>query len=146
MSDFGIKVTRPDKDVSSTTIRDFTIHSDYNILKIAKEGSGEFDMGAGSKGYPCITDTVSISHNLGYKPQVLFYFLHPDTAKWQISPGRIDDTDWNISATTEHTSDNNVNIIVEAFYNDFLEEWPDLEGVLYKYYILVEPREDAWYE
>jgi hypothetical protein len=141
MSNFGIKVTRPGKGVSSTTIRDFTIHSDYNILKIAEEGSGTASLNVGW--------SANINHNLGYKPQVFFYFEHPSITRWIKAPGGADENTTGGSAVYRITGwyeNTTVNRTVLSLEYDPTAGPAGPVSVKYKYYILIEPRKDAWYE
>jgi hypothetical protein len=141
MSDFGIKVTRPGKGVSSTDIRDFTIHSDYNILKIAEEGSGTASLNNDW--------ATTINHGLGYKPIVFFNFEHPGISRWIMAPGGADhfttggSTTYRVTGWFINTNVNNVTLNLE--YDPVLGPAGPL-SVKYKYYIMIEPREDAWYD
>lgn len=64
----GIKVSKPTKNISSTDIRDFILHSDYPMFKIHTISSGSITINAGES-----TGTTTISHNLGYVPAFLVY-------------------------------------------------------------------------
>lgn len=64
----GIKVTKATKDISSTDIRDFILHSDYPMFKIDTVSSGSITINAGAS-----NGTTTISHNLGYVPAFLVY-------------------------------------------------------------------------
>jgi hypothetical protein len=137
----GLKVSKPGKAVASTDPRDFTLHSQYNIPKIATEGSGTISINNVT-----YLNSVNITHNLGYKPQVLLYMQHPATDIWFLSPGKFDssydDSTYSISITSSHV---NVNTIRFEFGVDNLApSYP--VTIPYKYFILVEPREDAWYD
>ena len=141
----GIKVTKPGKDVSSTSPRDFTIHSEYNLLKIAEEGTGEFTFAD-----PVWGDSVNIDHNLGYNPIVWYFYYHPTHAKWFIGPSRANSptydvfTGWNLTADISNPSVNRVTLEIAAWDND--DDFDSFGPIPYKYFILIEPRKDAWYE
>jgi hypothetical protein len=128
-----IKVTKPNKDIESTSPRDFTIHSDYNMLKIAKEGSGDFDSGS-----------VDITHSLGYKPIIWLYGYHPELARWYSASTRATGTEWTISWGFSHISNNAIRLQVATYPE--VGSPTALENMYYKYFILIEPRKDAWYE
>jgi len=64
VDDYGIKVSRAGKDISSTDFRDFVIHSNTRSPIIHKTGTGTFGAGGGN---------VTIAHNLGYPPMFFFY-------------------------------------------------------------------------
>ena len=138
----GIKVTKPGKDASSTDPRDFTIHSEYNILKIAQEKLDSHTFDSLPQEW-----FKTISHNLGYKPVVLFYLEHPGSGEWALSPAVLEykypaeDFDNYISFTYSHLTDNSIQLHVSVS-----TEAPTPFVFRYKYYILVEPRKDAWYE
>jgi len=141
----GIKVSKPDKDASSTNPRDFTIHSQYNIFKIAEEGGGTATISVGDSGWDS-----TITHNLGYKPLVYFYFEHHELERWILAPGGIDhfttggeDIEDRVTGWAVNDDINNT-----TFYLEYLpEESPIVDTLIrYKYYIMIEPREDAWYE
>ena len=139
----GIKVSKPGKDVSSTDPKDFTLHSQYNILKVVKEGSGTASIGDTT--YEWSSD---ITHDLGYRPQMFFYFQHPQTERWIWTPGVADtnsvgaSVDREISGAISHVSVDVVRMTLQS--TPWAPSFPI--SVKYKYFILVEPREDAWYE
>lgn len=141
----GLRFTKPGKDISSTDPRDFTIHSDYNILKIAEEGYGEFTFVNPSWG-----DSVEINHNLGYNPIVWFYYYHPSHSKWFLGPSRansptyLSGTGWNLTADITNPTENKVMLEMAAWDNTLA--FVSFGPVPYKYFILIEPRKDAWYE
>ena len=141
----GIKVSKPGKDASSTDPRDFTLHSQYNIFKIAEEGGGTATIPVGDFGWDS-----TITHNLGYKPQVYFFFEHHIIERWILAPGRADHfttggEDIEDSVTGWYVNDNNNQT---TFFLEYYPEEPPEEDakIRYKYYIMIEPREDAWYE
>ena len=65
--DYGIIVSLPGKDVSSTDMRDFSIRSDMRQLMVHK--TGYFDDSSNG---------AEITHNLGYKPMYWFYVANTD--------------------------------------------------------------------
>ena len=60
--DYGIYISKPGKDVSSTDKRDFAVRSDVRQLMIAKTGYTTTP-----------TNQLIVTHNLGYKPMYFFY-------------------------------------------------------------------------
>jgi len=68
MADIGIKVAKQGKSVTSTDPRDYNFWSKYPILKVDMSGGGTIEVGAGA------TETLTINHNLGYNPIILFYW------------------------------------------------------------------------
>lgn len=73
MSDFGIKTTISGKDISSTDIRDFLLHSEYTMLKYHSNTTGSVVIPISTAGIY----TVDFSHSLGYVPFFLAYASHP---------------------------------------------------------------------
>lgn len=65
---YGIRVSKEGKEVSSTDIRDFILHSDYSMFKIHTVSSGNITINSGVQ-----TGSVDIAHNLGYVPAFLVY-------------------------------------------------------------------------
>ena len=65
---FGAKVVKEGKDVSSTDIRDYILHSEYSMFKISSILTGQIKINAGVQ-----TGSVDINHNLGYVPAFLVY-------------------------------------------------------------------------
>lgn len=140
--DFVIKATKPGYDVTSTDPRDFTIHSAYNMLKIAEEGYGSVTMAnTGDQ------QLVNISHNLGYNPFFRGFY--------QIDDGNIDywfpipglpynaagggGLGYNIGAGYTYPDTNTVRITFDSLGNNELV-------VPYKYYVFIDPYKEAWYE
>ena len=65
MADFGIKISKPGKDVGTAPVQDMVLHSEANCLKIVGTGSVSFTA-AGT------ANTLgTITHNLGFTP---FFF------------------------------------------------------------------------
>ena len=63
----GIKVSKEKHDVKTSTIENTLLDTRYPLQKVFKKDDGYFDIPDGG------TDQVTISHKLGYKPQVLAY-------------------------------------------------------------------------
>lgn len=81
MGDWGAKVTKEGKDISSTTPEDYIFHSLYGSVKTAKEPPDKeyhtVNVPAGGSA------TVTITHNLGFPPLVLLFSeLNPDSGRW----------------------------------------------------------------
>ena len=105
-SDYGIKVSKPGVDISTTDIRDLILHSDYSMFKYNSTLSGDITINSGSQ-----TGTLELTHGLGYVPAFLVYkdnslftpdtIAYADTNKIYItqdlgSPyGKVDQT-WNL--------------------------------------------------
>jgi hypothetical protein len=73
MSDYGVKISLPNKDVSSGNINDFALDSKYDIYKTYILGTGSLTLSTEAS-----TQTnhqiISVPHNLGYKPQCIWYW------------------------------------------------------------------------
>lgn len=63
MGNYGIKVSKPGFDVLTTNDVNLSLKSDFTLLKVAFSGTID----------PSGETWVSITHNLGYKPQFLVY-------------------------------------------------------------------------
>ena len=68
MSDYGMKVTKVGKDIASTDIRDWILHSDYSMFKYNSTLTGSITITAGNS-----TGSLEVTHNLGYVPAFLVY-------------------------------------------------------------------------
>ena len=68
MGDYGIKVAKEGKSVFSTDPRDYNLWSKYKVLKVDMSGGGTIDVAEND------SEIVTINHNLGYNPLVLFYW------------------------------------------------------------------------
>jgi hypothetical protein len=75
VADYGIKVTKPTKDITSTDLRDYTVHSGtrspmIHVVKygqLVSSGGGNFDL--------------TYTNNLSYRP-IFFAFHSADNAKF----------------------------------------------------------------
>ncbi len=139
MSNYGVKISKKGENVRTVTDpRSFVERSNVNMLKIAKEGTGTTNFGSGFE-----YDKV-VTHNLGYKPLVVLFFEHPIIKKWASVPANfIHDEggglETGVSGTAFHQNDDNVVL-------RFVSTSNLARDVTYKYFILIEPRKDAWYE
>lgn len=138
--DYGIKVAKEGKDITSTDPRDYRFHSGINILKIFKEGFGTKSVAHG------VVGTVDVTHNLGYKPMVFSYFKHPSNGHWYSAPCRTYEyggsATWDLMSVMKHTSNNQIQI---RLYDGDPAMPLSPTNVNYKYYILADPRENDWY-
>ena len=80
MENWGAKVTRKGKDITSPIPEDYVVSSAYNTLKITNEVYGEF----------VVSNELAIEevvpHNLGYIPQHRAYFYNSLSGKWFVPP------------------------------------------------------------
>jgi hypothetical protein len=65
--EYGIKISKPTKDVLTCGVKDLLIDTSYPLLKVKATGTGT--LSAPNNG----GDTDTITHNLGYIPRVLVY-------------------------------------------------------------------------
>ena len=78
MADYGIKVSQIGKDITSTNVNDYVIHSGYYIPKT-------YLVGSASLSFANETDThsnktiVTVNHNLGYRPYCTFFWNKNNT-------------------------------------------------------------------
>ena len=148
MANYGMKVSKKGKNVRTVTDpRSFISKSSINILKIAKQGSGTASLIAPDPMDPDANIwTLNVNHNLGYRPIVFFYFEHPEISKWVQTPSRVDfnvDTaSYIISGVAVNQTVNRTQLQLEI--DDMAPSYP--VSVKYKYYVMIEPRQDAWYD
>ena len=117
-----------------------TLDTRFNTLKVKTEYAGTASV------ITQVDYVINVSHNLGYKPFVLFYFKHPDTDKWYLAPAKVDSGSggWVLNGVYQHTDTNTVKF---KLYDNLtgLGEMPSSPtDVEYKYYIFIDPRKDAW--
>jgi len=146
MSRFGIRSSRRDVDARKGEILLQTITSLKNTLKVATSGYGTASVPT-DYGTTGIKWELDITHGLGYKPIILFYYKHPTNDRWHraISYSDINSgASWALYAGYSNTDVNTVKLFM---YDGLLDPMPSTPtNVDYKYYIMVDPRKDAWYE
>lgn len=132
MGNWGVKVSKQNKDISSTTLEDLVVSSAYNTLKIANEVYGE-DLSPGSSFL--VQETVS--HNLGYIPQFRAYFYNSDDDRWFVPPVATDNILCGYSL-------DDTELILSMYTTPFLP--PPTAGVelKWKIYIFADPEVEAW--
>jgi len=88
-NDYGIKVTLPGKDVTSTEPKDYVLNSAYGTVKVYAESP--------SKTYETITVNnnsyadITIAHGLSFVPLfMLFTELKPGSGHWYMGMGYLD--------------------------------------------------------
>lgn len=69
MGDWGIKVTKTGKGVTSTDLRDLLMHSNYSMFKYHLDTTTSMTINAGDT-----SKTVTVAHGLGYVPAFIAYF------------------------------------------------------------------------
>ena len=67
MSNLGIKVSKEGKNALTAGIKDLLLDTSYPLLKVKASGSGTLSISDGT------VDSDTISHNLGYVPNVMVY-------------------------------------------------------------------------
>lgn len=70
-TNYGFKISKPGKDINSTDMRDFSLHSGARSLMVQKVS--ESAMGIGGTGWE-----LTVPHGLSYVPEV-FVFMKPGT-------------------------------------------------------------------
>jgi len=132
MADYGIKITKPGKETSSTDPRDYNLWSKYQILKVAKSGGGTFTATAANNG------KLTINHDLGYNPIVLWLSeltsagtTGPDAGIKDLRGNNQDAFGWRyvVNATDDlnnvhvyHGLDGGATAIYDYFYYFFYDE------------------------
>lgn len=140
--DYGIKVAKKGSNVNSTNPRDYNFHSGINMLKVFREVSGVKSVARG------VVGTIDITHNLGYKPMMFSYFRHPSDGHWYSAPCRTFDygtqpPTWDLMVLMKHLNNNQIQI---RMYDGDPAMPTTPTNINYKYYILADPRQDAWYQ
>jgi len=75
MSNYGMKVVEPGKNITSKDPRDWILNSDYPTLNIYKTYTGSITLNAGDT-----TGYFEIEHHLGYTPAFLVHLGETDSA------------------------------------------------------------------
>lgn len=71
MSDYGIKISLPNKNVKTADLKDLIFHSKYPMFKIKTILQGSFSITDGGAG----VDQLLYTHNLGYNPLFFIWAL-----------------------------------------------------------------------
>lgn len=138
MSEWGIQALRGDKTSPGTAVKDFSIDTRYNTLKIALEGTGTVTLTGGSVSQ---VDT-QVTHSLGYKPFFTVKVEHPDNSRWSMAPFKYTST-WELNCGVNHQDSDTIEIQIY----DSVSSFPVVDtDVSYKYVIYIDPRKDAWFE
>lgn len=66
MADYGVKISKPSFYVYNNDERDVNMWSKYQVLKVALSGGGQFIATPANS-------FLTINHDLGYNPVILFY-------------------------------------------------------------------------
>jgi len=102
MADIGIKVSKTEKDVYSTDMRDFVVHSAHPSLSLKQIYSGSLDVG----------ESATINHGLGYNPVFLLYSSYGDVGgKFHLQGGY--DNEF-VSARNDTTDTDNIFIVSDS--------------------------------
>lgn len=126
--DYGVKITRQGKDVSSTDLRDFVLHSGYKNLKAQTLATTTITMGSGN-----FSVEQSISHNLGYAPMYLAMVeLEPN--KWYNVGSQIEISDGSATLAYSYTDATNLYIGIQSAQVNSNKTFNAA------YYIIVDPR------
>lgn len=68
MGDWGIKISKPTKDITSSTLSDFAFNSKYQSLPLIMSAQQSISVDGGG-----CTGTSTYTHNLGFKPLVIAF-------------------------------------------------------------------------
>jgi len=100
---YGIKVSKPGKDISSTDPNDFVLNSEWGTIKFLKWGLGSKTVGASTNA----TETISYDWSGGRPLVALYVELTPNSGKWYFAPfstAQIGTEDTYISESVDDTS------------------------------------------
>lgn len=81
-TDYGIKVSKPGKSISSTDLRDFSLHSGTRSPMVQKVDNGAMTNTGGGLGYE-----RTVAHGLSYTP-LAFAFILPGTNSLSLEPNQ----------------------------------------------------------
>jgi len=136
MSDFGMKITVPGKDITSTDVEDYVVWSKYGVMTTVIAGTYNYT-------FPSDLDEVNIdiSHSLGYRPLVWFSINGPNAewkawawwAFWYNVGGNTALRSWTVSTLTSHISIRYREAVVDGSGYD-----PTSEAWTFKYYAFVQ--------
>ena len=146
MADYGIKASKKGEDVKSASNDKLSFSSSLNTLKIKTEYTGSVSITVSTE-IDWNDESATINHNLGYRPIVMLYYKDPSSSRWIQGPSVIPGSNstplgYQISGTYEHTSVNQI-VLTFSYFRDTGD--PGTINILYKLYLLLEPRKDAWY-
>jgi hypothetical protein len=65
MANYGIKIAKPGKSITSTDPKDYIFWSKYQTLSLYQKTTTSITLPAGNQ-----SATVTVTHNLGYRPHV----------------------------------------------------------------------------
>lgn len=83
MADWGIKVSKPTKSITSTTPTDYVFNSKYGSAIIYKEAEVSVNIAAGDE----TESTINYGVTFDYYPVVMIYAeLVPGSGEWYLSP------------------------------------------------------------
>lgn len=150
---YGAKASKPNIDIGSAEAFEQVFNSSYNTLKILSEVTGTATMTASSEFTSDIVD-VEITHNLGYSPLIMLYYKDPSSGRWLQGPSIIPGGNgasplgYYISGTYVifKTGYNPLTEFVLSFIYFRDSGQPASIDIDYKLFLLLEPRQDAWYD
>jgi len=122
-----LKVALPTKSMTSTDIKDFSLHSSYSSIKIFSKATGTVTVGASGNA------TVTITHNCGFFPlAILVVELTPGSGRWYPTPfHNISGEDTYVSGDFTYTGVNASNAVFKIF-----NKTGSSKTVSYRYYII----------
>lgn len=122
-----LKVALPGKSMTSTDLKDFSLHSGYSSIKIFSKATSTVTVNASSNA------TVSITHNCGFFPLGLLYVeLTPGSGRWYVTPFHdITGEDTYVSGDFTYTGVNATTAVFKIF-----NKTASNKTVSYRYYII----------
>jgi len=130
LNDYGVKITKKGKSITSTDPRDYILWSKYPVLKVAQSGGGTFLANTWDGPWGA---TLTINHNLGYNPIVFFFkkktstgIIGPDLGKIY-AKSNFQDTFAYAVVINDASDKNNIYIYFG------IDSWGS-EGTTYNYY------------
>lgn len=123
---FGFKVSEQGKDVASTDMRDFSLHSNTKSPMIHMVDNGTMVNTGGGLGYE-----RTVAHNLGYTP-IVFVFLKPSTNIVFLPVGRYMLIRPDVTVGSEFYTADSTNVYVTADEGTTYTAPPDVSVVVFK--------------
>ena len=142
-----LKAARRGYSVDSAPQRFLTVDSTRNQFKVVRSGQGSVTLNSGN----VWEGSVTINHNLGYRPFVLAWHTVRDS-KWAKFPYYEEAGDFGpaggIVSVIEHENNNTLRLIMyeQENWDTFPPSDPQDITIKYKYLIFVDPNKGAWYE
>jgi hypothetical protein len=128
---YGIKISKPTKDISSTEPRDFVLNSEYNTVVIFKEAEVSVTINAGAT----VKSTITYDVAFDFVPVVMIFVeLTAGSGRWYASPFTFSEAS-DAEDTTVSNSIAGSGVEKDKFYITFTNNNASQKTIKYRYYI-----------